>query len=142
MSCNSCGIQTVGTSTYANNVSMLTQPQLANQAAARMVIENPVVVIDQGLFMKKDTLTLLRFAYYSDPAEFVRVFNEVGIAINDPITDLPILAKLSESGGDKLGNVTLTNGQKIFFSVMDTYGKINPSINSLNQSNIKIIRQI
>lgn len=142
MGCNSCGIQTVGTSTYANNVSMLTQPQLANQAAARVVIQNPVVVIDQGMFLKKDPLTLLRFGYYADPAEFVRVFNEAGIAINDPITDLPVLAKLAESGGDKLGNVALANGQKVYFSVMDTFAKMNTSLNLLNASNIKIIQQI
>lgn len=137
-----CGISTVGNTNYANNVSMLTQPQLANQAAARMVIQNPVVVIDQGLFLKHDPLTLLRFGYYSDPIEFRRVFNEAGIAINDPIVDLPVLAKLAESGGDKLGTVTLANGQKVYFSVMDTFAKMNISIFSLNQSNIKIIQQL
>lgn len=80
--------------------------------------------IDVKKFLKKDFHTILQFAYCLDEEAFKRKFKEYGIEVLDE-EDLMRLAKLSESGKDKSGELKDKDGKPVKFDIKKIFSEIN-----------------
>lgn len=98
------------------------------------------IPISRQLLRDNDLLTKLKFAYYINPIKFKSYFSEIGIEIDNPEEQLPVLAELSKKGLDQQGRVKRPiSGEPIKFSVNDVFNKVIVSTCDLNKDKIVLI---
>lgn len=71
----------------------------------------------------KSSLPMLKYLYCKYKGQFTYVFGKIGMNVNE--TNLPALAKLADTGGDKLGMAKGPDGKSVYFSVEDQLRLIN-----------------
>jgi len=101
------------------------------------------IVISKTLLQEKNLREVLRFAYYSDSAAFIKALAQAGIewVAGDQESDeeqIDYLAYLGDSGADVGGKVRRPDSTPVHFSVWDTVGKVNINLDELQKSGIQL----
>lgn len=73
----------------------------------------------------KSSLPTLKYLHCKHKEQFESLFSQIGI--NATEANLPLLASLTDNGGDRRGDLKAENGQPIIFSVETTLLKIDRS---------------
>lgn len=97
------------------------------------------VYISKKKMVDNDLETLMNFAYAIDEDGFKEAFLKVGVKISGP-EDIPELVELSK-GADMAGGLRTNNGagDPIFFSVQETFDKMDYLHSTALKANIKFV---
>ena len=113
----------------------LQDSELMNQAI-KPPVRNPKTLISaENLYIKKDVLSQLKYAYAVNPTSFQRRFAKVGVVVNSE-EDLIPLAQIHESGLDVSGMLG-PNETIHAFDIMEIARSVKLNKNALAQAGIK-----
>lgn len=117
------------------NPSGVTGSELMANQQHRNTLANKNIIDKQG-YVNGNFLELLRYAWCVNPQKVKQAFLNKGVEIDE--TELPLLAKLAETGGDLQGQVTDANNVPIRFSVKEVFGTLAFTKDEIAKSNCTI----
>lgn len=89
-------------------------------------IDDPISV---NAMLQGNLFERLRFAYLANPTDFIKMFNDVGIAVdkNNIFNELLTLETFHKKGFDTKGDLKNTKGEKIVFDIRKMSDSLVPT---------------